>query len=152
VYNSYRIHTYHYDFNSAAYDVEVKDNEWPESNFELVSGDIKANFDAVAPGTNASFSYTVVPKIVGGITTENAIVTYKLSPEDTDKHYVRSTVLPQIPILTQAQFNKKHDTHWDDWVIFALLSLIPVGLPGLVYLYANNQINQLASEGKKKKQ
>lgn len=137
--------------NSAAYDVELKDNEWPAENF-VVTGNLKATFDKIEAGHNVTHTYTVTPKIVGSVNTESAIVSFKTNPEEETKYYVKSSVLPQLTIMTQAQFDKRNDTHLDDWVIFTLLAFIPVGLPGLVYLYSKNQIDQLASQGAKKKQ
>lgn len=127
----------------------MKDNEWPTDNF-VVNGELKTTFEKIEAGQNVTHTYTVTPKVVGGVTTESAIVSFQNNPDEETKFFVKSSTLPQLNIMTQAQFDKRKETHVNDWVIFALLSLIPVGLPGLVYLYSNNQINQLASQGKKK--
>jgi len=136
-----------------AYDIEVKDNEWPEAQFD-VDGETKATFEKVGPNDRVVLKYSIVPKVIGEITTQFALASYRLSPA-TDKDektglklFAKSNVLPAIPILTQAEYDRRHDSHYDDWAIFFILSLIPVALPYVVYMYANNQIVELAEQKK----
>jgi hypothetical protein len=138
---------------SAAYDVNVKDNDWPEGSFDTIEGENKANFDKIEPGTNVTFSYTVVPRSTGEIETVPAIVTFKpvQDADETETKTARSNGLPKIPVLTQSEYDKRHDSHVDEWAIFFVLLSLPVGVPTVMYLFANNQIAALAAEKKKLK-
>ena len=135
-----------------AYDVEVKDNEWPESTFELVEGEAKATFEKIAMNEKVSYTYTIVPKSIGEISTQHATASYRLTAEKDEKSglklFVKSNILPSIPVLTQADYDRRHDSHVGSWVTFFLLALIPTALPYAVYMYANNQIHELADQKK----
>ncbi len=115
-----------------------------------VIGDLKTTFERVDPGKNVSYSYSIVPRSVGSLDIASALVSYKNDPEDDRRYYGKATVIPQISVVTQSQYNKKHDSSAEYWVIFVLLSMIPVGIPGMVYLYANNQVQQIGKLYKKK--
>lgn len=147
------IYSYIVNINSAAYDVDVKDNDWPEGSFEYLEGENKGKFEKLEPGTNVTFSYTVVPKSIGEIETVPAMVTFKTSQdtEDEDRRIARSNILPKIPVLTQSEYDKRHDSHVDEWAIFFALLILPIGIPFVLYLFANNQISALAAEKKKLK-
>ncbi|EFC41266.1 hypothetical protein NAEGRDRAFT_80788 [Naegleria gruberi] len=137
-----------------AYDIDVKDNEWPEAQFELAEGETKASFEKVAPNDRVSYKYTIVPKSVGEINTQHALATYRLAPaaekdEKSLKLISKSNVLPAIPVMTQAEYDRKHASHVGDWIVFFILSLIPTALPYVVYMYANNQIVDLANQKQK---
>lgn len=109
----------------------------------VVVGDVKTTFERVDPGKNVSYSYSIVPRSVGSLDLASAVVSYKNDPEDDRRYYGRAAVIPQISVLTQSQYNKKHNSSVDYWAVFVLLSMIPVGIPGMVYLYANNQVQQV---------
>ncbi|KAG2381367.1 hypothetical protein C9374_006356 [Naegleria lovaniensis] len=136
-----------------AYDVEVKDNEWPESSFDLIEGESKATFAKIGSNEKVSFTYTIVPKSVGEISTQHATASYRLTPEKDEKSglklFAKSNILPSIPVLTQADYDRKHDSHLATWATFFLLALIPTALPYAVYMNANNQILELADQSKK---
>ncbi|KAL9651842.1 hypothetical protein ABK040_000190 [Willaertia magna] len=141
-----------------AYDLDVKDNEWPEGSFDVVEGDIKSTFEKLSPNERATLKYTIVSKSKGEISTQSAFVTYRLAPSSGDKdatqglkYSAKSNVLPPIPILTQADYDRRNDSHFGDWAIFLVLTLLPVGLPYVAYLYSNNQIQELAEQKKKRR-
>lgn len=97
---------------SAAYDVKLQDNEWPEENFQIVSGGPKTTFEKIAPGANVTYNYTIIPKTLGSLATTAAVVTFKTQPKDTKQRIVRSTDLPPIAVLTAAEYDKRHDSHY----------------------------------------
>jgi hypothetical protein len=116
-----------------------------------LEGENKATFDKIEPGTNVTFKYTVVPRSTGEIETVPAVITFKPAQDadETDKKIARSNGLPKIPVLTQSEYDRRHDSHVDEWFIFFALVALPVGVPAVMYLFANNQIEALAAEKKK---
>ena len=137
----------------AAYDVHVKDNDWPAGSFDTLEGETKATFDRIEAGSSVTFKYTIVPRATGEIQTLPAKITFKPAQDadETDVKVAYSNGLPKIPVLTQTEYDRRHDSHVDEWFIFLLLLALPVGAPATMYLFANNQIEQLAAEKKKLK-
>ncbi|KAL0489615.1 translocon-associated protein subunit beta [Acrasis kona] len=137
---------------SAAYNVQIKDNDWPEGSVETLEGENKASVDVIEAGSNFTFSYTIVPRATGDILTIPAVVSFSpVQDDDSNRKFSRSNPIPKIPVLTQSEYDKKHDGHVDDVLIFLLLLTLPIGVPAVMYLYADNQIAALAADKKKLK-
>lgn len=100
------------------YDVNLQDNEWPEEFFEIQEGANRAHFDVIEPSAHVTHTYSIAPRNTGEINTTPAKVSFRISPQqqendDEDRtNVVRSTELPTIPVLTTAQYNKKHNNHF----------------------------------------
>lgn len=132
-------------FSSSAYGVKLEDVQLPESDFVYVDGKAQTSFEKIAPGEKVTYSYTIQAKNLGEILSKPAAVSYKVSSDDAAEEKVaRSTELPTIPVLSAVDYEKKHDKHYDEWLVFALLSLLPVGLPYFVYQYATSQVYKMA--------
>jgi hypothetical protein len=106
--------------------------------------------DSLAPGETSTHSYTFKLSETGSLVTEPAKLTYKPKAEEKENKVVKSTNLPVIQVLSSSDYERKHDSHVDEWVIFAVLALIPVGFPFFAYQYSNNQINTLNENAKYK--
>jgi hypothetical protein len=49
---------------------------------------------------------------LGSLATTAAVVTFKNQQKDTKQRIVRSTDLPPIAVLTAADYDKRHDSHY----------------------------------------
>eukprot|EP01080_Neovahlkampfia_damariscottae_P006299 gene6299-10305_t len=126
---------------AAAYNLDIKD--------EVPNAEPKEyTLEQIEPGSNKTFEYSFVPTEIGSLYLSAAKVTYKLKADDKESKIMKSTFFPVISILDAADYEKKHDKHYDEWGIFVALSMVPVGLPYFAYVYSQSKIKSLTSDVK----
>lgn len=77
-----------------------------------------------------------------------AKITYKPKSDDKETRVAKSTTVGVLTVLSSADYERKHDSHYDEWAIFALFALIPVGFPFFAYQYSKNTVAGLCENAK----
>lgn len=140
-----------------ALNIELNDGFWAPEVFQAVKGSTSEKFEVLKPGEYVSHSYTISGKTLGEYETTQTTVTYKSEEESAESegstpvvHVSRSNPIPPVRVLTQSQYDKLNAKKFPVPIAYALLSIIPVILPALLHLYANNQIARFADGALKK--
>eukprot|EP00992_Anisonema_acinus_P008445 TRINITY_DN4537_c0_g1_i1.p1 TRINITY_DN4537_c0_g1~~TRINITY_DN4537_c0_g1_i1.p1 ORF type:complete len:188 (+),score=42.22 TRINITY_DN4537_c0_g1_i1:53-616(+) len=136
---------------SPAFDVEIDDSLWPAEGVVKVEGENTAKISKILAGSNQTHTYVIKPQVPGELNTVASKVVYKLEPEGEDAKVVHSNTLPVLKVLTQAEYDKLHTKHYKEWFTFFVLSLIPVGLPGCMFMMAQTKLAELDSASAKRK-
>ena len=131
----------------AAHEVVLRD-EWPEETFDLVSGKYEENYASIEPQANESISFVVSPTEAGDFESARASVEYKYGEGDNRQETEGySSGLGSMVILSAGDFEKKTALFVREWTLFGVLSAGPVLVPGVVWLYLQQQAAEL--KGKK---
>eukprot|EP00994_Dinema_validum_P004111 NODE_2145_length_757_cov_124.043785_g1728_i0.p1 GENE.NODE_2145_length_757_cov_124.043785_g1728_i0~~NODE_2145_length_757_cov_124.043785_g1728_i0.p1 ORF type:complete len:193 (+),score=42.62 NODE_2145_length_757_cov_124.043785_g1728_i0:70-648(+) len=137
---------------SPAHDVEVDDSQgWPSEGVKEVEGPKTFKLEKLTSGSNQTYSYVVSPQHPGELRTGAAKILYRLEAKGEETKTVKSNTLPVLPVLTSAEYEKKNTKHLKEWFTFFMLSLIPVGLPGCMYMMATNKLAALDKSAVPKK-
>ncbi|GBG89090.1 hypothetical protein CBR_g48800 [Chara braunii] len=81
-----------------AYDVTLTDSEWPESSFELLSGNISTSWVQLEGGAVVEHSFVLKTTTKGPFVTLPATVTYRLASKSTPQT-AKSTPVPTLDLL-----------------------------------------------------
>ena len=119
-----------------------------DSNWGSTGTIVKESWDSIAPGANVSTSYSVMPTEAGIMSVEPAKVTYKTETgSDSVKVAFSNNVYdvsvdnaPGLPVLTEAEYEKKTSKRTKEWITFLLLLVIPIGMPFFFYQQSNNTL------------
>eukprot|EP01060_Flectonema_neradi_P025489 TRINITY_DN34297_c0_g1_i1.p1 TRINITY_DN34297_c0_g1~~TRINITY_DN34297_c0_g1_i1.p1 ORF type:complete len:210 (+),score=52.37 TRINITY_DN34297_c0_g1_i1:85-714(+) len=134
-----------YNYGStAAFNIEMDDSNWGGTDTI-----IKESWESIAPGANVSTSYTVMPSEAGIMAVEPAKVTYKTETgSDSVKVAFSNNVYdvsvdqaPGLPVLTEAEYEKKTSRRTKEWITFLLLLVIPIGMPFFFYKQSSNTLS-----------
>jgi len=117
-----------------AFDVDVDDSEaWTQEGVSLVGGVRKVKVDKIPSGESRSNVYVVAPQLPGKLILGSTKVTYKNEPKADDSKTVHSNVMPELPVLTSAEYSRRTAKHYKEWFVFLILSGMLVGVPFYVY-------------------
>jgi hypothetical protein len=119
---------------SAAYNVLVKDDSWPEANFTTAHGTPLASFDKVLPGTNVTHNYVIRASKPGKYPTEPAYIYYSLTPAGQQNQNAVSSHMGLIRVWRANEVERKSAPHFREWGVFTLIALLSVAFPLLAYL------------------
>lgn len=131
-----------------ANDVVIDDAAgFPAGEFEVVSGALSANFDAIAAGANVSHAVVLKPLTSGMHNFVPAMIKYK-NPSG-DELVTFSSFLDNNPILSTTEYNRKHSPHLVDWLIFVGLCTPVLLIPFLMWHSSHSKYESLAAKAKK---
>eukprot|EP01089_Gocevia_fonbrunei_P006740 TRINITY_DN1765_c0_g1_i1.p1 TRINITY_DN1765_c0_g1~~TRINITY_DN1765_c0_g1_i1.p1 ORF type:complete len:192 (+),score=40.33 TRINITY_DN1765_c0_g1_i1:193-768(+) len=116
----------------AIYSITLDDDEYPESDWDIVAGLTSAKWERLAAGANISHTYVVRPKLDKNSERppffQSAIVSYRETPRGTEL-VSRSTPVYNARIMGKSDSERRTAPHLKEWGIFVILSLIVVGAP-----------------------
>mmetsp|Transcript_7637 Transcript_7637/g.28631 ORF Transcript_7637/g.28631 Transcript_7637/m.28631 type:complete len:215 (-) Transcript_7637:217-861(-) len=138
-----------------AYNVELNDGYWPESDFEIISGSPNQRFEVLNAGDNVTHTYTISGKKLGQYDTAPTTVTFRATEEENAEEaaqIARSTPIPPVRVVTKSEYDRINAVQWSETLVFVLLTLLPIALPAAFHLFANNQIARLADGADLKKE
>mmetsp|Transcript_9677 Transcript_9677/g.13335 ORF Transcript_9677/g.13335 Transcript_9677/m.13335 type:complete len:189 (+) Transcript_9677:64-630(+) len=112
--------------DSTAYDVSVEDSEnWPNTTFQHVGGLLDAKWDQVAPGSNVSQTFFIRSASGGVFENGPARLSYRDGPK-APLEVGYTTSLGRFYIDPNNAGERKSSAHLKEWMIYILLSLIPI--------------------------
>lgn len=118
---------------SAALDVNLKEESFPEQDFEVVKGNLNVKWERIAPGTNVSHVVVLRPLQFGYFNFTAAEVSYKPS-ENAASAVVGFTSAPgEGGIVGSKDFDRKFSPHVLDWLVFAIMTLPSLTIPFLLF-------------------
>eukprot|EP00244_Chara_vulgaris_P008178 TRINITY_DN3126_c0_g1_i5.p1 TRINITY_DN3126_c0_g1~~TRINITY_DN3126_c0_g1_i5.p1 ORF type:complete len:201 (+),score=37.49 TRINITY_DN3126_c0_g1_i5:295-897(+) len=85
-----------------AYDVTLTDSEWPESSFELLSGNVSTSWVQLEGGAAVEHSFVLKTTTKGPFVTPPATVTYRLASKSTPQ-MAKSTPVPSLDLLADRE-------------------------------------------------
>eukprot|EP01002_Notosolenus_urceolatus_P012900 NODE_4329_length_813_cov_51.116492_g3586_i0.p2 GENE.NODE_4329_length_813_cov_51.116492_g3586_i0~~NODE_4329_length_813_cov_51.116492_g3586_i0.p2 ORF type:complete len:198 (+),score=64.62 NODE_4329_length_813_cov_51.116492_g3586_i0:97-690(+) len=119
---------------SAAYNVKVEDGSWVAAQVSIAGGDSRAEFESIQGYSNVTMSYSITPLAEGAVMAEPATIKYSLTQEGSDARVTKSNTLPGLAALSGQEYIRRHARHYKEMFFFALLSIIPLGVPGFLYI------------------
>lgn len=118
---------------SAATDVKLKEEGFPETDFTVVQGFLDVQWDRIAPKTNVSHAIVMKPLRYGFVNFTAAELTY-LPREDAPERLVGYTSAPgKSGIINQKDFERRFSPHVLDWLVFAIMTLPSLGIPYMLW-------------------
>jgi len=124
---------------SAAVDVQMVDQSFPEDGFEVVQGSLGVSWNRIAPGTNVSHSVIMRPLQSGVFNFTSAQVSYKASEEAAEAMQGYSSAPGQGRIMNSKDYDRKFSPHMLDWGAFAIMCLPSLGMPFLLWYSSSSK-------------
>ncbi|WAQ98848.1 SSRB-like protein [Mya arenaria] len=119
--------------NHAAQNVKLTDDSFPEADFEVVAGNLKASWERIAPNTNVSHVVVLRPLKSGYFNFTAAEVSYS-SGDNAGTVQTGYTSAPgEGGIVDFKEFNRRFSPHIVDWCVFAFMTLPSLGIPFLLW-------------------
>ncbi|XP_076334220.1 translocon-associated protein subunit beta-like [Tachypleus tridentatus] len=134
---------------SAALDVHIVDNGFPEQDFEVVIGMLKIKLDRVGPGNNVTHTVVVRPRSYGFYNFTAAEVTYLPSEIAEDVQIGYTSEPGEGGIAAIREFDRKFSPHVMDWIAFAVMTLPSLGIPLLLWYGSKSKYEAIIKQSKK---
>jgi len=115
--------------SSAALNVQLKDESFPEESFEVVRGLLNVKLDRLAPGNNVSHAIVVRPKHHGYMNFSAAQVRYLASEGAKEEQIGYSSIPYEGGVAPFRDYDKKFSPHILDWLAFTVMTLPSLGIP-----------------------
>ncbi|XP_070542036.1 translocon-associated protein subunit beta-like [Ptychodera flava] len=135
--------------SSAALNVQLKDDTFPEPDFQTVQGKNLVTWDRIAPGSNVSHTLIVRPQQAGFFNFTAATVSY--IPQEGAPTQVGYTSAPgEGGIMALRDFDRKFSPHYMDWAAFAVMTLPSIGIPFMLWYRSKSRYEQAVEKKSKK--
>ncbi|XP_067665702.1 translocon-associated protein subunit beta-like [Haliotis asinina] len=118
---------------SAALGVQLKDDSFPEADFEVVNGNLQVQWDRIAPNSNVTHAVILRPTKSGYFNFTSAEVNYKASEEATETQFGYTSAPGEGGIVNKKDFERRFSPHVLDWLVFAVMTLPSLGIPYLLW-------------------
>ncbi|KAJ8304050.1 hypothetical protein KUTeg_017633 [Tegillarca granosa] len=96
---------------SSAFDVNLKDSGFPETDFEVLRGSLNVRWERIAPGTNVSHNVILRPLSYGYFNFTSGEVTYKPSEEATESVSGYTSAPGEGGIVNSKDFDRRFSPH-----------------------------------------
>lgn len=124
---------------SAALNVRLQDDSFPEADFTVVAGNLQVTWDRISPNMNVSHSVILRPLKYGYFNFTAAEVSYSTS-EGGDSRQVGYTSSPgEGGIVNVKEFDRRFSPHVLDWLVFAVMTLPSLGIPFLLWFSSKSR-------------
>merc|ERR1712018_697682 len=117
---------------SAAVDVVLNDESFPDSSFEIVSGSLNVKWSRLAPGSNVSHAVIVKPLRSEYHNFTAAEISYQAA-EGQDRVIGYTSAPGEGGIMSFREYDRKFSPHVLDWAAFAVMTLPSLGIPFLLW-------------------
>ena len=122
--------------DSAAYDIQLSDNQWIQDNAQVLStpthGTVHAAWPILLPGQNVTHIYLVSPLKGGAVNLEDtaAVVYYSnTGTAETHTRTLSTEVQGYFSVLYASETERKAKPHMLEWLIFVGISIASLSLP-----------------------
>jgi len=134
--------------SSAASQVVLNDESFPESDFTQVSGQLKVQWDRISPASNVSHSVILQPLKTGFYNITHAVVTYVAS-EGSEARTAYTSAPGKAGVVAVKDYDRRFSPHYMDWAAFAVMTIPPIGIPFLLWFRSKSKYEALSSKSKK---
>ncbi|XP_041369528.1 translocon-associated protein subunit beta-like [Gigantopelta aegis] len=118
---------------SAALDVQLADDGFPEADFDIVRGNPKVSWTRIAPNTNVTHAIILRPTKSGYFNFTAAQVSYLATEEAKEKQLGYTSAPGEGAIVNKKEFERRFSPHVLDWLVFAVMTLPSLGIPFLLW-------------------
>jgi len=118
--------------DGVAYEVKVRD-DWPATYFNILEGETTHSWNEIAAGAHESYNITMAAKQEGEVSGFRATVEYQPTLEGPIQ-IGYSTAMRNLTIIPAHHYAKATAKHYQEWSVFAILSVGVVFGP-LAYYY-----------------
>ncbi|KAK3585323.1 hypothetical protein CHS0354_040272 [Potamilus streckersoni] len=118
---------------SAALDVKLEDDTFPEADFDISSGSLVAKWDRIAPNTNVTHAVILRPLKYGYFNFTAATVSYLPSEKSSERQVGYTSAPGEGGIVNSKDFERRFSPHVLDWLVFAVMTLPSLGIPFLLW-------------------
>ncbi|XP_035230364.1 translocon-associated protein subunit beta-like [Stegodyphus dumicola] len=133
---------------SAAHNIHLKDNSFPEEHFDVVIGFLNMKLDRLGPGANISHTVVLRPKQTGIYNFTAAEVTYYPSEDSKEVQVSYSTEPGEAVVIQAKDFDRKFSPHMTDWAAFAVMTLPSLGIPFLLFYRSKSKYENIVKQKK----
>ncbi|XP_052101789.1 translocon-associated protein subunit beta-like [Mytilus californianus] len=127
---------------SAALDVSLRDDGFPEADFEVIRGNLEVKWDRIAPASNVTHVVVVKPLQYGYFNFSSGVVTYKDTEDSTESTIGYTTAPGEGGIVNSKDFDRKFSPHVLDWSVFAVMTLPSLVIPFLLFYRSKSRYDQ----------
>ena len=118
-----------------AYDIHLVDDSFDDSELSILAGLTDVTWSELPPDSN--ITHTVILRCpMGGeayLNFSSAVLTYKLIKEDTDVIITPTSSPKLVGLMGNAEYSRKFEAHYIDWVVLAVMILPTLGIPFLMF-------------------
>ncbi|KAL8577186.1 SWI/SNF and RSC complex subunit Ssr2 [Nucella lapillus] len=118
---------------SSALDVQLKDDSFPEADFDVVRGNLQAAWERIAPNSNVTHAVILRPLKSGYFNFSSAEVSYLATEGESDRQFGYSSAPGEGGIVPLKEFDRRFSPHVLDWLVFAIMTLPSLGIPFLLW-------------------
>jgi len=134
---------------SAAVDVELNENGFAASDFDVVAGQTKVRLDRLGAGANHSHTLVVRPKKFGYFNFTSAEVKYQPAEHVEQIQVGYSSEPGQGLIIALRDYEKQFSAHMLDWIAFAVMTLPSLSVPFLLWNSSKSKYERIAAQSKR---
>ncbi|XP_022100851.1 translocon-associated protein subunit beta-like [Acanthaster planci] len=136
--------------SSAAINVALADETFHDSDFRVVSGQTRVQWDRIAPASNVTHTIILQPMKPGYFNFSSATVAYQ--PSEDAEVVIGYTSFPgEEGIVPFKDFDRKFSPHYVDWGAFAVMILPSIGIPFLLWYRSKSKYENAVLAAKNKK-
>lgn len=131
---------------SAAINVQLTDNSFPDSDFSVVRGNLDVKWARISPATNLTHIVILRPLKSGFFNFTSAEISY-MPLESSKERVVGYTSAPgQGGIINFKDYDRKFSPHVLDWAAFAVMTLPSLGIPFLLWYGSKTKYENLKAK------
>ncbi|CDW57601.1 electron transfer flavoprotein, beta subunit [Trichuris trichiura] len=127
--------------DKAAVDVELKDDNFVESQFRLVRGSSNARWSRIPGSANVSHVLVVVPLEYGSINYTAAKITYRPNEESAVRKLGYTTSRGVDNVYALKDYHRQFEQHYIEWLIFFLMICPSLAAPAILWLRSKKKFS-----------
>ena len=125
-----------------ATDVSLRDDGFPEADFEGIRGNLEVKWDRIAPASNVTHVVVLKPLQYGYFNFTSGVVSYKESEDAAESTFGYTTAPGEGGIVNSKDFDRKFSPHVLDWLVFGVMTLPSLVIPFLLFFRSKSRYNQ----------
>lgn len=134
--------------SSAAVQVVLNDESFAESDFAVVSGQTRVQWDRISTASNVTHSVILQPLKTGFYNITSATVTYVAS-EGSEPRNAYTSAPGKAGVVAVKDYDRRFSPHYMDWAAFAVMTIPPIGIPFLLWFRSKSKYEALSAKAKK---
>jgi translocon-associated protein subunit beta len=133
---------------SPAIDARLVDKSFPDSDFEVVHGNLEVTWQRIGPGYNVSHVVILRPKNAGYFNFTAAEISYLPSETESEPQHGYTSAPGEGGIVSFRDYDRKFSSHVLDWAAFAVMTLPSLGIPFLLWHGSKSKYEAMKKEKK----